>query len=112
MRDKTIRYLGTLLMASAMTLPVGLIAQDRDDHRDRDDRARNQRVYDRDHKDYHQWNADEDRDYRQWYNERYQGKDYRDYNRLNRKDQNDYWKWRHKHGDRDDRQHHDHDDQH
>jgi hypothetical protein len=112
MKSKISRYLGSLLLVGALTAPLGLQAQDRDDHHDRDDRAKNRRVYDRDHKDYHQWNNNEDRAYRQWYNDRYQGKDYRDYNRLNRRDQNAYWGWRHQHGDNDDRQHRDRDDRH
>jgi hypothetical protein len=103
--------LGSLLVAGALTLPLGLQAQDRDDHHDRDDRGKNHRVYDRDRKDYHQWNDSEDRAYRQWYEQRYHGKEYRDFNRLKRKDQDDYWKWRHQRGDNDDR-HRDNDERH
>jgi len=102
MKNRTIRYLGTLLVAGALTVPLGLQAQDRDDHHDRDDHDKNHRVYDRDHKDYHQWNDNEARAYRQWYEQRFHGKEYRDFERLKRKDQDDYWKWRHLHGDNDD----------
>lgn len=103
MRNKGIRYLSSLLLTGILAAPVALVAQDRDDHRDRDDHNKNQRIYDRQHKDYHQWNDNEDRTYRQWHSETRKGKDYRDYNQLNRKEQNSYWNWRHEHGDKDDR---------
>lgn len=100
MRNQITRYLGSFTLMMALVAPLAIQAQDRDDRHDRDDQ-KNQRVYDRRNKDYHQWNADEDRRYRQWYDQRYQGQQYRDYNRLNRKDKDDYWKWRHQHGDHD-----------
>lgn len=105
---KGMRILSSMLLMGALAAPLGLQAQDRDrdDHKDRDDRAKNQRVYDRDHKDYHTWNDDEDRNYRQWYTQKYNGREYREYNRLGKKDQNAYWNWRHQHGDAD----HDRDD--
>jgi Ni/Co efflux regulator RcnB len=98
---KAIRYLSSLLLMAVLTAPLALQAQDRDDRHDRD--RDNQRVYDRDHKDYHQWNADEDRSYREWYEDTHHGKKFRDYSHLKRKDQDAYWKWRHERGDRDDR---------
>jgi hypothetical protein len=103
MRNKGIRYLSSLLLASSLAAPLTVLAQDRDDHRDRDDRGKHQRVYDRGHKDYHEWNDNENRTYRQWHSERYHDRDVRDYNRLNRKERDEYWNWRHKHGDHDDR---------
>lgn len=94
---RTIHFASTLLLSGALLAPIAMQAQDRD--HDRDDR-----VYDRAHRDYHNWNADEDRNYHQWYGDTYHGRDYRDYRKLNRKDQERYWAWRHDH-DRD----HDHD---
>jgi hypothetical protein len=110
MVHKGMRFLSSMLLMGALSAPVALQAQDRDDHRDRDDRGKQQRVYDRQRKDYHQWNNDEDRNYRQWYNESHRGREYREYNRLNRRDQDAYWNWRHRRGDNDDR--HDRDDRH
>ena len=106
---KGMRILSSMLLTAALAAPLAVRAQehDRDDH-DRDDHAKNQRIYDRDHKDYHNWNGDEDRNYRKWYNERHQGREYREYNRLNKHDQTAYWNWRHQHGDGD----HDRDDRH
>ncbi|HVH88235.1 MAG TPA: hypothetical protein VM912_16055 [Terriglobales bacterium] len=95
------RFIISLSLASALTAPIAMQAQDRDDHRDRDDRNR---VYDRAHHDYHNWTPDEDRSYRQWYGETYSGRQYRDYRKLHRKDQDSYWNWRHNNDhDRDDR---------
>lgn len=96
---RTIRFTSSLLLAGALTVPIAV--QARDDH-DRDDRNR---VYDRAHRDYHQWTPDEDRYYRQWYGDKYHGRNYRDYHKVNRKDQDAYWNWRHAHEDHD----HDHD---
>jgi Ni/Co efflux regulator RcnB len=111
---KGMRILSSILLMGALAAPLALRAQDRDEHnKDRDDRAKNQRVYDRDHKDYHNWNGNEDRNYRQWYGQSHNGREYRDYNRLNHRDQTNYWNWRHQHGDgdhdRDDHRDRDHD---
>lgn len=107
---KGMRILSSMLLMGALAAPLALQAQDRDrDDHDRDDHAKNQRIYDRDHKDYHNWNQDEDRNYRQWYTESHRDKEYREYNRLNKHDQEAYWNWRHQHGDHDRDDHHDKD---
>jgi len=70
------------------------------------------RYYDADHRDYHRWDAGEDRAYRDYWRERHEHEDYRDYSRLNGDQQRDYWNWRHGHQDagrvrdRDDRDRH------
>ena len=67
---------------------------------DRDDRAQRQeehRVYDSSHRDYHTWNSDEDRRYREFLTERH--RKYRDFSRLKKSQQNQYWQWRHEHDD-------------
>ena len=53
------------------------------------------RIYDRSHRDYHQWNGDEDRLYRQYLADHHRR--YRAFSRLNRKQQLEYWQWRHDH---------------
>ena len=63
---------------------------------DRDNRATHERrYYDREHRDYHRWNSDEDRRYRDYLNE--QHRQYHQFFRLNRSRQRDYWRWRHEH---------------
>jgi hypothetical protein len=57
------------------------------------------RVYDSNHKDYHNWDDREDHAYRGYLVERHQ--DYRAYDKQNHKQQNAYWNWRHSHPDHD-----------
>ena len=90
-----------LMVAMLTTLGVGPMFSSTAAAQDRDDRARHeQRVYDREHRDYHQWNTDEDRRYHEYLDEHHMK--YRDFSRLNQKRQREYWRWRHDH-DRDDR---------
>jgi hypothetical protein len=51
------------------------------------------RVYDRSHKDYHQWNGDEDRMYRQYLTDHHRR--YRAFSRNSRQQKLQYWQWRH-----------------
>jgi hypothetical protein len=55
------------------------------------------RVYDEPHADYHRWNDQEERAYREYLVE--QHRDYREFAKLERRDQDDYWNWRHDHPD-------------
>ena len=57
------------------------------------------RVYDRDHRDYHNWDDREDRAYRRYLVE--QHRSYRAYHRQHYGRQRHYWNWRHSHPDRD-----------
>ena len=53
------------------------------------------RVYDEPHRDYHRWNGEEERMYRQYLTERH--RTYIEFRVLDRGDQDDYWRWRHDH---------------
>jgi hypothetical protein len=107
MMERGLRILSSMLLMGALAVPVALRAQDHDDHNNNRDDHGQQRVYDRQNKDFHQWNDNEDRVYRQWYGESHNGRAYREYSRLNKRDQDAYWKWRHQHGDdRHDDDHH------
>jgi len=55
------------------------------------------RVYDRDHKDYHNWDDNEARSY-ETYRQDHHGYSVT-FNKNNRRQQSDYWKWRHEHPD-------------
>jgi hypothetical protein len=57
------------------------------------------RVYDHDHRDYHNWDGNEDRSYRLYLSERH--REYRPYAEIKVKDQRSYWNWRHEHPDHD-----------
>jgi len=88
-----------LLIATALAtlsaVPAwAALAQDREN---RGQRQEEPRVYDNVHSDYHNWNTDEDRRYREYLNDHHQK--YREYSRLKRKQQNQYWQWRHDHDD-------------
>ena len=73
--------------------------QDRDDRdKDHDKRADNHRYYDKRHKDYHTWDANEDNAYRRYQAER---NEKREFARLNSRQQSAYWDWRHQHPDND-----------
>ena len=85
----TKRFLSALLLSGALLAPTVILADDA--------HISNKRYYDMEHKDYHQWNRDEDQAYRQYLQENH--KPYRDFNRLKRNDQTRYWNWRHDHGD-------------
>jgi type III secretory pathway component EscR len=87
------RYLGGLLLSSFLAMPLVVRAND-DEHREA---HRYQRYYDRDAKDWHEWNDREDKAYRHYLEERHE--QYRDWSRLNRDRQRDYWRWRHEHPD-------------
>jgi hypothetical protein len=57
------------------------------------------RIYDRDHKDYHRW---DDREKGAW--ERFQDEKHivhHEFNKAKRKEQREYWSWRHEHPDHD-----------
>jgi type III secretory pathway component EscR len=88
------RYVGPLVLAAAMVAPALLATK-----ANAQEATVQVRVYDRNHKDYHNWDDREDRAYRNYLSE--QHRDYREYNRQNRKEQNHYWNWRHSHPDHD-----------
>jgi hypothetical protein len=78
------------LVGSAL-MPAAASAQDRDHDWRHDDH----RVYDRSHRDYHNWNGDEDRMYREYLETHH--RHYLAYSHMNRKQQQAYWHWRHDH---------------
>ncbi|MBV8207846.1 MAG: hypothetical protein JO041_13715 [Acidobacteria bacterium] len=105
----SLKYFGSVLIMGALMAPCGALAQDRDHDKDHD-RDRKDRVYDRAHRDYHNWDENEDHAYRRWLDGRHE--QYRDFNQLNASQQRAYWNWRHKHADMDRDRDHDHDHDH
>jgi len=84
---------GALLLGFGLMMPI--VAQDRDDH------DRRERYYDRDHRDYHQWNEGENRAWhRYWEEQRHEAIEWQ---RATEAQRAAYWRWRHAHPDRDDR---------
>jgi hypothetical protein len=86
------RILSSLLLTAALAAPVAMIAAPVPQ------RVGVQvRVYDRSHKDYHNWDDREESSYRRYLAE--QHRDYRVYAKQRRRDQDQYWNWRHAHSD-------------
>jgi hypothetical protein len=81
--------LSAFALSAALIAPVAARADDKN-HQDK-------RYYDKQGKDYHTWNNNEDRAYRQYLTD--QHRDYRDFNKTNRSQQQQYFGWRHTHDD-------------
>jgi hypothetical protein len=75
-----------MLLGAALIVPVAVKAGD--DHK---------RYYDRDGRDYHEWNDHEDRAYRAYLGE--QHRPYVEFGRVKAAHQREYFKWRHEHPD-------------
>src|SRR5579859_3618829 len=88
------RYIGSLFLAAAIVAPVMVVAE-----ANAQEHSVQVRVYDRDHRDYHNWDDREDRAYRRYLAE--QHRSYRAYHREHYRAQRRYWNWRHSHPDRD-----------
>jgi hypothetical protein len=88
------RYISSLLLAAAIAAPTAIMAGPRPQ-----DASVQVRVYDRDHRDYHNWDDHEDRAYRRYLVERH--RTYVEYHRQHYRAQRHYWNWRHSHPDRD-----------
>jgi hypothetical protein len=88
------RYIGSVIFAAAIAAPALIVTQAK-----AQEASVQVRVYDRDHRDYHNWDDHEDRAYRRYLAE--QHRDYREYNHQNHSVQRHYWNWRHSHPDND-----------
>ena len=107
------RTLSVFLVSGVLSAPMYAAARPQDADHATKQRAEKQekvakaekklRVYDAKHKDYHDWNENEDRAYHQYLNEKHE--ENRDYGKLTREKQTEYWEWRHQNPDRDDANH-------
>jgi hypothetical protein len=88
------RCIGLLALAAAIAAPTAIMASPKPQ-----EGTVQVRIYDRDHRDYHDWNDHEDRAYRRYLAE--QHRSYREYHRQHYRTQRRYWNWRHSHPDRD-----------
>jgi hypothetical protein len=85
---KRFLILGGLVMA-ALLAPLAVVADD-DHHRGET------RYYDKENRDYHYWNGDEDRQYRAYLVERHRV--YVPFVKIDVRRRNEYFKYRHEHG--------------
>ena len=83
--------IGSLFLTAAFIVPAAITANAAP-------RGVSVRVYDRDHKDYHNWDDNETKSYTT-----YRGDHPKlnvTFGKTNRSQQRDYWTWRHDHPDR------------
>jgi|ERR1035438_9115641 hypothetical protein len=84
--------LTALLVSCALLVPAQGLAQY---HEDRDHRDREGRYYDREHRDYHEWNDRESRAWHRYWEERRRREIA--WERANERQRRAYWRWRHEH---------------
>ena len=90
-----IRYFSPMLVVGALAMPIASKAMSgpQEDH----DRDHKNRVYDREHKDYHNWDENENRAWIRFNTENH--RETHEFAKANRREQAEYWKWRHEHPD-------------
>ena len=87
------RYIASLFLTAALAAPVSIMAVPIPQE------ARDQnRVYDKDHKDYHNWDDNENRAWGQYLTEK--RKKSHEFSKAKNKEQSQYWNWRHSHPDK------------
>jgi hypothetical protein len=99
------QYFASVFLSAALMAPLGAMAMPapQDDHERHEQEEHERRVYDAEHRDYHNWDAREDGMYRHWLEEKHRA--YVDYDRLDAKMQHEYWEWRHKHEEHEEHEH-------
>jgi hypothetical protein len=89
---RTHRYVASLFLTAALAAPVAIVAAPAPQ-----DAGVQVRVYDRDHKDYHNWDDHENHawgaylEHNHYHNQ--------EYAHASKKEQREYWNWRHSHPD-------------
>ena len=91
-------YIASLFLTAALAAPLSLMAAPRPQ-----EVGVQVRVYDKQHKDYHNWDDNENRAWGQYLAENH--RDAHEYSKSNKREQSQYWSWRHAHPD--DRDHQD-----
>jgi Ni/Co efflux regulator RcnB len=91
------RFLSSLFLTAALAAPMTMMAaaipQDDQHHEDKQD---HKRYYDKQHKDYHTWDDNEDHFYQRYQTEHHEK---RAFIELNTRQQGVYWTWRHNNPD-------------
>ena len=78
----------SLFLTAALTTPVAIPAAAP---------GQESRVYDKEHKDYHRWDAKENGAWKRFLAEK--RREDHEFAKANRKEQSEYWNWRHSHPD-------------
>jgi hypothetical protein len=87
------RFISSLLLVTALAVPTAILAGPKPQD------GVQVRIYDRDHRDYHNWDDREDRAYRRYLAA--QHRRYRQYQHQQYRVRRHYWTWRHSNPDRD-----------
>ena len=90
----TNRYISSLVLVAALAVPAAILANAMPQ-----EASVQVRVYDRDHKDYHNWDDREDHAYRLYLSDHH--RPYVEFSKQNSHSQSAYWTYRHSHPDRD-----------
>jgi hypothetical protein len=85
-------YIASLFLTAALAAPATIMAAP-----GAQDAKVQVRVYDRQHKDYHNWDDNENRAWGTYLSENH--RDSHEFSKANRKEQGEYWNWRHSHPD-------------
>jgi hypothetical protein len=88
---RTHHYIASLFLAAALAAPVSILAAPTPQA------GVSVRVYDRNHKDYHNWDDHENQQWGIFLSNNH--RDAHEYSKANRKEQSEYWNWRHSHPD-------------
>src|ERR1700727_1031725 len=91
-----LKYAAPLFLSAALIVPA-LVPATR--AAAKQDASVQVRVYDSEHKDYHNWDDNENRAWGQYLSENH--KKAHDFQKADKKEQSDYWNWRHDHPDKD-----------
>ena len=96
------KFAGSAILTLALAAPATIVAAPlpQEVKARVDVQTSQKRVYDLEHKDYHNWDSNEDQQWKQ-----YQSTEHlksRDYSKASKKQQGDYWNWRHQQGGNDD----------
>jgi hypothetical protein len=91
MRSKH-EFIASLLLTAALAVPVVVMAVPGPQ-----EASVQVRVYDKNHKDYHNWDDNENRAWGTFLVENH--RDHHEYSKSNKKEQSEYWNWRHAHPD-------------
>ncbi len=89
----TNRYIGSLLLAAVLAAPVAIMAAPGPNND-----GVQVRVYDSNHKDYHNWDDHENNAWGNLPDQQSQKKPH-EFSRASKREQSNYWNWRHSHPD-------------
>ncbi len=90
----TQRLISSLILTAAIAAPAAMLANPLPN-----DDGIQVRVYDRNHKDYHNWDANENRSWGVYLNNNHMHS--QEFSKASKREQSNYWNWRHSHPDHD-----------